>query len=54
MTQNQESSETLSEKKQQSRENRKRIFLFVAVFVITTLVLLTSYRYLIPTRINDW
>jgi exosortase/archaeosortase family protein len=54
MTQNQESSETLSEKKRQSRENRKRIFLFVAVFVITTLVLLTSYRYLIPTRINDW
>lgn len=35
-------------------ENRRRIARFVGVFVITTLVLLTSYRYTIHTRINDW
>lgn len=54
MTENQESAITPEQKAQESRQNRKRIFLFVSVFVVTTLVLLTSYRYIIPTRLNDW
>ncbi|NLN94148.1 MAG: archaeosortase/exosortase family protein [Candidatus Hydrogenedens sp.] len=54
MTENQEVAVKPEEKAKESKENRKRIFLFVTVFVLTTLVSLTSYRYLIPTRLNDW
>lgn len=37
-----------------ARENRRRIRRFVFVFVATVLVMLTSYRYAIHTRLNDW
>ncbi len=36
------------------RENRRRIARFVIIFVVTVLLLLTSYRYAIHTRLNDW
>ena len=34
--------------------SRRRIAGFVGVFVTTMLVLLTAYRYAIPTPLNDW
>ena len=36
------------------RESRRRIAGFVGVFVATMLILLTAYRYAIPTPANDW
>ncbi len=54
MTENQETLSSPEEEAQRKRENRRRILRFVSVFVITTLVLLTSYRYAIHTRLNDW
>jgi exosortase/archaeosortase family protein len=54
MTDHQEKVATSAEKIKEQKENRKRVFLFVTVFVLTTLVLLTSYRFMIPTRLNDW
>jgi len=54
MTEEQEKAPTPEEEAQLRQENRKRVTRFVAVFVITTLALLTSYRYAIHTRLNDW
>ena len=54
MTDIQETAPTPEEEAQLRRDNRKRIARFIGVFVITTLVLLTSYRYAIHTRVNDW
>lgn len=54
MTENQETVPTPEEEAELRRENRRRITRFVGVFVITTLALLTSYRYAIHTRLNDW
>jgi exosortase/archaeosortase family protein len=36
------------------RESRRRILGFVGVFVSVMLILLTAYRYAIPTPYNDW
>jgi len=36
------------------REPLKRVVRFVTVFVVSVLVLLTGYRYAIPTKANDW
>ena len=36
------------------RQSRRRIAGFVGVFVTTMLILLTAYRYAIPTPANDW
>ncbi len=46
----QHSEETHAER----RESRRRIVGFVGVFVTTMLLLLTAYRYAIPTPYNDW
>ena len=46
----QHSEETHAER----RESRRRIVGFVGVFATTMLVLLTAYRYAIPTPANDW
>jgi exosortase/archaeosortase family protein len=54
MPETQETTLTPEQEAQLRRENRKRIIRFVSVFVITTLALLTSYRYAIRTRLNDW
>lgn len=54
MSDMEEKAPTQEEEAQFKRENRRRIVRFVGVFVITTLALLTSYRYTIHTRINDW
>jgi len=39
---------------EERRESRRRVFGFVGVFVTVMLVLLTAYRYAIPTPFNDW
>ncbi len=46
----QHSEETHAER----RQSRRRIAGFVGVFVTTMLILLTAYRYAIPTPANDW
>ena len=46
----QHSEETHAER----RQSRRRIVGFVGVFVSTMLILLTAYRYAIPTPANDW
>lgn len=40
--------------KKKSRSERKSAAFFIVVFVLITLVLLTAYRFMIDTRINDW
>jgi len=54
MTEERETATASEEEARLKRENRRRIARFVSVFVITTLALLTSYRYAIHTRLNDW
>ncbi|HOH32119.1 MAG TPA: hypothetical protein PLC40_20740, partial [Candidatus Hydrogenedentes bacterium] len=54
MTEERETATAPEEEARFKRENRRRIARFVSVFVITTLALLTSYRYAIHTRLNDW
>ncbi len=39
---------------EEPRQARRRITGFVGVFVVTVLVLLTSYRFAINTPVNDW
>ncbi len=36
------------------RQSRRRVVGFVGVFVATMLILLTAYRYAVPTPFNDW
>lgn len=54
MTDPQQTPTSAEEELHVRQENKKRIIRFVSIFVVTTLVLLTAYRYAIHTRINDW
>lgn len=54
MTKGPETASTPENEAQLRHENRRRIVRFVVVFVLTTLALITSYRYAIHTRFNDW
>ncbi len=54
MTEEQKTMSAPDEEARLRHENRRRIARFVGVFVVTTLALLTSYRYAIHTRLNDW
>ncbi len=37
-----------------SASSRRRSYRFIAVFVVCVLAFLTGYRFIIPTRANDW
>ncbi len=37
-----------------STSSRRRSYRFIAVFVVCVLAFLTGYRFIIPTRANDW
>lgn len=54
MSETQQSIPPDADEMREIRENRKRIARFITIFVVTVLVLLTSYRYAIHTRLNDW
>ena len=39
---------------EEKKKTRRRSYRFIAVFVVCVLAFLAGYRFIIPTRANDW